>query len=270
MPAQPIALSDLTVAYDGRVALRNLNHVFQPGTSTAVMGANGSGKTTLLNVIAGLLRPTRGAISPVSKDLGYVMQHGQGGWMPITAGEVIEMGRYRRRGLLGRLDTTDRNAIAEAASRLDTTALLDRQFHELSGGQQQRVRVARALAGQPRTLLFDEPITGLDLLSQELILQVIADETAHGTTVVVTTHHLDEARHCNMVMLLATELVAAGAPDQVLRPDNLRAAFGDRILGDHRGHDHGHELLILDDHGHGHLSGDGHHHPGSDTGSSPT
>ncbi len=265
MPVQPIELSDLTVAYDGKVALRSLNHVFQPGTSTAVMGANGSGKTTLLNVMAGLLQPTRGTISPVPKDLGYVMQHGQGGWMPITAGEVIEMGRYRRRGLLGRLDTTDREAIADAASRLDITPLLGRQFHELSGGQQQRVRVARALAGQPDTVLFDEPITGLDLLSQDLILQVIADETARGTTVVVTTHHLDEARHCNMVILLATELVAVGGPDQVLRPDNLRAAFGDRILGDHEGHDHDHSLLILDDHGHGHDSDDDHHRPGPDT-----
>jgi len=252
MSGQPIEVSDLTIAYDGKVALRSLNHVFTEGSSTAVMGANGSGKTTLLNAIAGLIQPTEGTVHVGQVEIGYVMQHGTGGWMPITAGEVIEMGRYRRAGLMRRLGADDRQAIAAAAARLDIGGLMNRQFHELSGGQQQRVRVARALAGRPNVLLLDEPITGLDLSSQQLILQVIADETDRGTIVVVTTHHLDEARHCDTVMLLATDLVAAGTPDQVLEPDNLRLAFGDRILGDHEGHDHHHELLILDDHGHGH------------------
>jgi len=157
-----------------------------------------------------------------------------------------------------RLGAADRTAIADAAERLDVGSLTNRQFHELSGGQQQRVRVARALAGRPHILLLDEPITGLDLLSQQLILHVIADETARGTIVVVTTHHLDEARHCDTVMLLATGLVASGSPDQVLEPDNLRLAFGDRILGDHNEHDHHHEMLILDDHGHGEAPPHGH------------
>jgi len=256
MPDQPIEVSDLTVVYDGRAALSGLSHVFPPGTSTAVMGANGSGKTTLLNAMAGLVQPSKGTISPTRANLGYVMQHDHSGWMPITAGEVIEMGRYRHVGLLRRLGPHDREAMSDAALRLDIAPLLHRQFHELSGGQQQRVRVARALAGKPSILLFDEPITGLDLPSQKLILQVIADETNRGTTVVVTTHHLDEARHCHTVMLLATELVAVGTPEQVLQPANLRTTFGDRVLGDHEAHDHGHELLILDDHGHGHTTAD--------------
>jgi len=252
MPGQSIEVIDLTVAYEGKIALRSLNHRFTEGTSTAIMGANGSGKTTLLNAIAGLLSPAGGKVNILQPEIGYVMQHDSAGWMPITAGEVIEMGRYRRAGLMGRLHAVDRAAIAGAADRLDIGDLTNLQFHDLSGGQQQRVRVARALAGDPRVLLLDEPITGLDPASQQLILDVIADETDHGTIVIVTTHHLDEARHCDTVMLLATELVAVGTPDQVLVPKNLKRAFGNRILGDHEGHDHPHEMLILDDHGHGH------------------
>ncbi len=111
--------------------------------------------------------------------------------------------------------------------------------------------IAQALAQQPRLLLLDEPITGLDLVSQQVILDVIADATAAGTAVMLSTHHLDEARHCERVLLLATDLVAEGPPDEVLTTERLREAFGGRLLGDHADHDHDLDLLLLDDHGHG-------------------
>lgn len=255
MPNRRIEVLGLTVAYDAKIAIGNIDHTFSPASSTAVMGANGSGKTTLLNAIAGLTKPLSGTIAGVGPhEIGYVMQHGSGSWMPISVGEVVEMGRYRQSGLLGRLRDPDRAAIRAAAERLAITDLMAHQFHSLSGGQQQRVRVARELAGQPSVLLLDEPITGLDLPSQEVILDVISAETARGTTVIMTTHHLDEARHCDQVVLLATELVAAGPPHEVLVPDTLRRAFGERLLGNHGDHDHPHEMLILDDHGHDHES----------------
>lgn len=271
MVHQSIEVRGLTVAYDTKVAIRNIDHVFAPGTSTAVMGANGSGKTTLLNVLAGMVTPLTGSIIGVNpSDVGYVMQHGSSAWMPITVGEVLEMGRYRHAGLLRRFSDSDRSAIARAAARLGVGDLVDQQFHDLSGGQQQRVRVARALAGEPRILLLDEPITGLDLPSQHRILAAMAAEAQRGTTVVLTTHHLDEARHCTEVILLATELVAAGSPDEVLQPSTLRRAFGGRILGDHDDHDHDHDLLIFDDHGHGAHGTDDDHSPGSRPEADPT
>ncbi len=135
--------------------------------------------------------------------------------------------------------------------RLEVGNLLDRQVGELSGGQRQRALVAQAVARQAPLLLLDEPITGLDLASQERILGVVDAETAAGHTVVVTTHNLDEARHCGRVLVLDRRLVAEGAPDEVLTPAVLREAYGDRVLGDHAGHDHAHDLLVVDDHGHG-------------------
>jgi ABC-type Mn2+/Zn2+ transport system ATPase subunit len=129
--------------------------------------------------------------------------------------------------------------------------LLPRQVSGLSGGQRQRVLVAQALARRSQLLLLDEPITGLDLASQERILEVLDQETAAGRTVVVTTHNLDEARHCDRVLVLDRRLVAMGTPDEVLRPSVLREAYGGRLLGDHAGHEHAHDLIVVDDHGHG-------------------
>ena len=252
MPRQPLVISGLRVRRGEADAVRDVDLEMAPATSTALMGANGSGKTTLLDTIAGLIEPTSGSVATGDHRVGYVRQHLPTGWMPLTAGEVVTMGRYGNRGLLGRLRPDDHDAIDTAAARLDVDDLLGCQFGELSGGQRQRVIVAQALAAEPTVLLLDEPLTGLDIPSQEQILQVIEEETQRDVIVVVSTHHLDEARHCHRVALLAGRVVAVGSPDDVLVADTLRETFGARILGDHSTHDHDHSLLVLDDHGHSH------------------
>ncbi|MFV0257131.1 MAG: metal ABC transporter ATP-binding protein [Acidimicrobiales bacterium] len=254
-----VTLDHLNVVLGGRTVLDDLTAEIPAGTSAAVIGPNGSGKTTLLNVIVGLVPPTSGVIDRGTAEatdrarIAYVLQHRSNqGWLPLTAREVITMGRYAHRGLLGRLRAHDRRLVEAAAGRLQVADLLDRQYGELSGGQQQRVTLARALAQEPTMLLLDEPITGLDLASQERILDLLAEETAAGRTVVITTHHLDEARHCDLVLLLDRRLTAVGPPDEVLTPDRLRRTFGTRVLGDHQGHDHDDTLLMVDDPGHHH------------------
>ena len=245
-----VEVEDLTVRFDDITALDRVTHTFEPGTATAVIGVNGSGKTTMLECLAGLQEPTSGRVRGVSENLAYVCQHPPACWMPITAGEVLAMGRYRKRGLLGRLRADDRAAMRQAGDQLDVNQLSNQSFGDLSGGQQQRVRIAQALAGQPDVIMLDEPVTGLDIPSQERILDVIDEYTARGAIVIITTHHLDEARHCDSVMLMANRLVASGTADEMLTEDRLREAFGDRVLGDHTGHDHGQEMIVLDDHGH--------------------
>ena len=250
-----VQVEDLTMRFEGVTALAGVTHTFEPGTSTAVMGINGSGKTTMLECIAGLQKPTSGRISGMTENLAYVCQHLPACWMPITAGEVIAMGRYGKRGLLGRLRREDKAAMRAAGERLDVNQFARRSFGDLSGGQQQRVRIAQVLAGEPDVLMLDEPVTGLDLPSQDTIFEVIEDYSSRGAIVIITTHHLDEARHCDSVMLMANRLVASGTPDEMLTEPRLRQAFGDRVLGDHRHHGHDTEMLVLDDHGHDH----GHH-----------
>jgi ABC-type Mn2+/Zn2+ transport system ATPase subunit len=247
-----IELTDVSVQFGSTSALSDLTVTIPRGRSIALVGANGSGKTTLLNVLAGLTVATKGAITPQPLPAAaFVLQHQQQTtWLPLTAREVIRMGRYRERGLWGRFRAEDRNIIDEVARRMEVVDLLDASFDTLSGGQQQRVLIAQALSQQASLLLLDEPITGLDLPSQQRILELIAEETTRGTTVLVSTHHLDEARHCDLVFLLANGLVAAGRPDDVLDPESLRKAFGERVLGDHAGHGHDADLLVLDHHGH--------------------
>lgn len=229
---------------------------FDLGTTVAIMGPNGSGKTTLLRSLAGLQRLSVGAIERSGVEAaGWVAQHQhQHPWMPLTVREVVTTGRYRTRGLLRPLRRADRRAVVVAADRLDVGDLLDRAFGDLSGGQRQRVLVAAALATDADLLLLDEPITGLDLVSQQLILDVVDAERDGGRLVVMSTHHLAEARHCDRVVLLNTTVVADGVPDEVLTPTNLATAFGPRLVVSDPD---GAAVVVVDDHGHGHGSSAG-------------
>ncbi len=248
-----ISGSELDVRYRGEAALDALTFTIEAGTSTALVGANGSGKSTLLNTLAGLTRPSSGELTVETDNIAYVLQHrGRGNWMPLSVKEVLRMGRYRGRRPWERLQAVDRREAATAAERLGVDHLLRHQFSELSGGEQQRVLVAQALAQGAALLLMDEPITGLDMPSQERILAVIEEEARAGVTVVLSTHHLDEAHHCDQVLLLATRLVAAGPPEEVLRPEMLRIAYEAQMFGAHAGHDHPPGILLLDEHGHDH------------------
>ncbi len=248
-----LEVQDLTVRFGRRVALTDVTFALEPGTATALVGANGSGKSTLLNVLAGLVAPSAGRIVGDNGTVAYVLQYGgRGAWIPLTVAEVLRMGRYRGKRSWQRLGAADRGAVAEAAARVDVEDLLGLQFGELSGGQRQRVLVAQALAQQAPLLLMDEPITGLDLPSQERILEVVDEEAARGHTVVLSTHHLDEAHHCDQVLLLANRLVAVGSPEDVLVPELLRAAYDTPMFGAHADHDHPRGPLLLDEHGHDH------------------
>lgn len=248
----------VSVRYADVVALDTTTTTFRCGTSIALVGANGSGKSTVLRLLAGLLDPTAGSVTRApGVDAAFIaQQHEHHDWMPLPVDEVIRMGCYRARGLLGRISRGDRAEIGEVAERLEVADLLRRPFSELSGGQRQRVLVAQALVGSPRLLLLDEPITGLDLPSQETILSIVDAEVAAGSTVVFSTHHLEEAKRAERVMLLAGCVIADGVPDEVLRPEHLATAFGGRLLRI------GGEALLVDDHGHGHSHdvGDDHSH----------
>jgi zinc/manganese transport system ATP-binding protein len=236
------------VHYGTVVALAPSSFEIVAGTSTALVGPNGSGKSTLLGLLAGLVRPTAGsiAVAPGRRVAFVAQQQHQHRWMPLSVEDVLRMGRYAERGLLGRLGAADRAEIDDAARRLDVVDLRRRPFGELSGGQRQRVLVAQALTSTPDLLLLDEPITGLDLASQERILEIIATETVRGTAVVMSTHHLGEARRTDRVLLLAGCIVASGPPDDVLRPALLAEAFGNRLVRS------GSEALVVDEHGHAH------------------
>ncbi len=237
---------DVCVHYGPVVALAPTSFELDRGATVALVGSNGSGKTSMLSLLAGLVTPEEGTII-VNGTVAMVAQHrDHHRWMPLSVDEVLRMGRYQRRGLLGRIRRDDRECIDWAAELLEVTSLRRRSFGDLSGGQQQRVLVAQAVAARPDLLLLDEPITGLDLPSQLRILEVIEQHAAAGGTVVFSTHHLAEARRADRVMLMAGCVLADGTPHDVLVPTLLAEAFGGRLIRDDG------TSIVIDDHGHDH------------------
>jgi ABC-type Mn2+/Zn2+ transport system ATPase subunit len=228
-----IALDGVRLAYGSRVALRDVDLRIPAGTLTALIGPNGSGKSTLLSAIAGLVPPAAGAVRvhgvPPGRNGGrvaYVLQHTDGNrLLPLTVREVVMLGRYRQLGLFRPRRAADREAVADAMARLQVGDLADRQVR-----QRQRVLVAQGLAQDADVLLLDEPITGLDLTSQRLIVQAIDAERARGRTVLLTTHDLRDAERADGVVLLAGRVVAAGPPADVLVDRHLRAAYGTQLI----------------------------------------
>ena len=228
-----LRVDGVTVYYGSHCALADVTLELPAGFTAALIGPNGAGKSTLLHVLAGIVTPTAGVVSrPPS--VAYMPHHrGVRTWMPLTVSEVVNMGCYRRRGLLGRLGTGDRRAAREAADRMEIGDLMGRQFGELSTGQRQRVLMAQVLVQDAGLLLLDEPITGLDIVSQARILEVVDEERERGVLVVMSTHHLDEANHCDHVLLLAGRLLAQGPPREVLRAELLRSSYAGRTMEMH-------------------------------------
>jgi ABC-type Mn2+/Zn2+ transport system ATPase subunit len=221
----------------GHTTVLTVDHLeLRPGV-TAVVGPNGSGKSTLLHAISGLLSST-GTVSvfgrrPVEsrRRVAYVLQTQHASeHLLVTAREVVAMARAADRGAFAPLRRADRAIVDEAMHRLEIAELGRRHLAEMSGGQRQRVFVAQGLAQRADILLLDEPVAGLDLVSSQNIRRVIAEERAAGRTIVVATHDLDEAARADHVVLLNGEVIAAGAPAAVLTPENLRIAYGGRVL----------------------------------------
>ena len=221
-------LDDVSVSFGSRSVLDIDSMRFDSGAAVALMGSNGSGKTTLLRLLGGLLSPTSGTVrKDYDVTVGYVSQHHHPhAFMPMTVSEVLMIGRFRERGLLGRMRKQDRDAMDIAAERLKVADLRKRSFGQLSGGQRQRVLIAAALASQSDCLLLDEPITGLDIPSQDIVLEVVDAERMRNKLVVLSTHHLSEARLCERIVLLKGAVIADGRPEEVLNEENMAAAFG--------------------------------------------
>lgn len=237
-----IEAKDLEVRYGDLVALTGLNLSVPVGCSLAVVGSNGSGKSTLLGALAGLYKPAVGTARVLDAPPSFVLQTTEvAADLPITVRDAVKLGRYPSLGLLGRFTRSDHAAVDQALERMDIVNLADVSLHQLSGGQRQRVLMAQGLAQESRVLLLDEPMNGLDVTSRQHVLDIVREEVAKERTVVMTTHSLADATACDLVLLLATEAIAFGPPDDVLTAPLLRRAFGHRVMqvGDQ---------LILDDH----------------------
>ena len=232
-----ICVEQARLAYGDHIALDGADLDVAPGTLTTLIGPNGSGKSTLLDAVAGLITPVSGTVRTFEPGtdrparVAYVMQQTRANaLLPLSAIEVVRMGRYALRGMFGRFRAADHEAVERAMVRLEVDGIADRQLRELSGGQRQRVLMAQGVAQEAPALLLDEPVTGLALVSRRRITEVVEEELERGTAVVVSTHDLRDAEVADHVVLLAGRVVACGPPGEVLTADNLRQAYGGRFI----------------------------------------
>ena len=243
-----ITTSELEVRYGKTVALTCVNIEIPAASLVCVIGANGAGKSAFLKALAGTVELHRGEVSLQGPRPSFVLQStAVDPSLPISVRDVVSLARYPIRGIFKRFQKEDHDAIENALDRLNIRDLEKTQFHELSGGQRQRVLLAQGLAQDSNVMLLDEPITGLDVVSRNTILEMIYEEVKNGRTVIFSSHNLHDASRSDQVLLLKTIPICYGPPDEVLTEINLRSAFGEH-------HIRVGEQLLIDDPHHDHTS----------------
>lgn len=235
-----LAAAGVTLGYDGRRIVEDLDLSIPAGRVTVIVGANASGKSTTLRGLARLLRPESGVVSLDGRDIHSLPGKDVArvvGILPqspiapegITVGDLVGRGRYPHQGWFRQWSATDDTAVTDALTVTSSLELVGRRMEELSGGQRQRVWIAMALAQDPDILLLDEPTTFLDVRHQLDVLDLLTElNRTRQTTVVMVLHDLNlAARYADELVVMAQgRIVASGNPAAVLTTELLREAFG--------------------------------------------
>lgn len=233
-----IHAKSVTVTYrNGHTALRNASFSVPRGSITALVGVNGAGKSTLFKAVMGFVGASAGEISvmgmPVPEALrlnliAYVPQAEEVDWtFPVLVEDVVMMGRYGKMGFLRRARPADREAVTDALQRVNMLEFRHRQIGELSGGQRKRVFLARALAQEAPVILLDEPFTGVDVKTEDQIIDLLRQLRDEGGVMLVSTHNLGSVpEFCDRVVLVKGTVLAQGPTAEVFTDANLRLAFG--------------------------------------------
>lgn len=235
-----IEATNLRVSYGAREVLRDVSIRVERGEVVGLAGPNGSGKTTLLRAISRVVRPSAGAISLSGRSLASLDRRAlareiavlpQNASLPgeITVLDAVVMGRTPHLGFLQQESTSDFALAREALRQAGLDGFADRRLRELSGGERQLVLLARALAQGSPTLLLDEPSNSLDIRHQVELFQVVRSLAAAGThAVLAALHDLSlAALYCDRLVLMARgQVVAEGAPRDVLTPERLSVTYG--------------------------------------------
>lgn len=221
-----LKVADLQVSLGGRPVLHDVNVELPFGGVHGLLGPNGAGKTTLFRSIMRLISATQGKVETPG-GVGYIPQRHDVMWdFPITAQEVVMTGLTREIGWLRWPRRRHVLAVAEALERVRMTELRTRPISEMSGGQRQRVMIARALARRPQLLLLDEPFTGLDMPTQELLTGLFRELAQEGTTLFMSTHDLTHALVvCDDLLLVNKTVIAQGRPQDLTEAEAWMKTF---------------------------------------------
>ena len=252
MSSPSVRVRDLSAGYGGAPALSEVSFAAEPGSSVCVLGPNGGGKTTLFRALLGELQPLRGSVELNGRP-AYVAQTDRTRLdFPVSALDVVLMGTLARGRWWLPPRRADREDAHSALLRVGLADEADRAFGKLSGGQRQRVLLARALVQDASVLLLDEPLSGVDPASAQVIDDLFGRLRDDGHTLLVSSHDVESARSFDQVLCLRGRQVAFGPPADVLDRATLEATYGHELIvleGDgspravtvqHHDHDHDH------------------------------
>ena len=268
-----LTFRDLTLGYGSHPAIHHLDGTIRKGSLTAVVGANGSGKSTLMKGIVGVLKPMAGAVvrMPGVRTAYLPQQSELDRSFPARVVDLVSLGLWPKRGLIGRYTKDDRESVSQALMAVGLGGFEKRPIDTLSGGQLQRTLFARVLLQDADLILLDEPFNAVDAKTVGDLIQLIKRWHGEERTIMVVVHDLELVRqNFPETLLLARQPVAWGDTKETLRPENLLKArrfheaweenapwcepddhHHDHAGDDHHDHDHGH----AHDHDHQHGSG---------------
>jgi manganese/zinc/iron transport system ATP- binding protein len=232
-----VQIEDLTVAYDAKPVLWDIDLNIPQGKLMAVIGPNGAGKTTLLKAMLGLLIPVSGSVRffeetenslrKLKNKVAYVPQSGSVDWdFPATVLDIVLMGCYGRLGFFKRPGKKDKENALQCLQKVGMEEYAARQISQLSGGQQQRVFLARALMQTADIYFMDEPFKGVDVQTEKAIVVLLKELKASGKTVVVVHHDLQTVpEYFDWVTLINIKVIASGPVEEVFHEQNLKKAY---------------------------------------------
>jgi manganese/zinc/iron transport system ATP- binding protein len=237
-PSLALHIEDLTVSYQSKPVLWDIDLDIPPGVMAAIVGPNGAGKSTLIKTVLGLIKPAAGHIYIYGKPynqqrrkVGYVPQRSSVDWdFPTTVLDVVMMGLYGNLGWFKRPAKVEREKALQALTQVGMESFVSRQISQLSGGQQQRVFLARALVQDADVYFMDEPMAGVDATTERAIISLLKDLRSAGKTVIIVHHDLQTvADYFDWMVLLNVRVIAQGAVKEVYTSENLRSAYGGQI-----------------------------------------
>ncbi len=234
----PLSIHDMTVAYHRKPVLWDVEYDAPEGKLIGVVGPNGAGKSTLIKAVLDLVPKASGRVTiygqPYRRQrrlVGYVPQRESVDWdFPVSALDVVVMGRYGHLGWLRRVSRAQRELARAALARVGLAELASRQISQLSGGQQQRVFLARALAQDAQLYIMDEPFASVDAATERAIVRVLGELRDAHRTVLVVHHDLQTVpEYFDDVLLLNMRVVAHGPVASAFTHENLRKTYGGRL-----------------------------------------
>ena len=233
-----IDAKNLSVRYkNGHIAIENATFSIAKGSISGLVGINGAGKSTIFKALMGFLPITEGTISILGGTVrealksclvAYVPQSEEVDWsFPVLVEDVVMMGRYGHMGFLRIPNVQDQNAVDEALKRLGMVKFRKRQIGELSGGQRKRVFLARALAQSSQIILLDEPFTGVDVQTEDSIINLMREMRDESRVMLVSTHNLGSVpEFCDHVVMVNKTVLNQGPIETNFTHDHLKNAFG--------------------------------------------